>query len=298
MANLKEVRIRIGSVKSTQQITKAMKVVSAAKLRKAQQRIVQMRPYAEKLQYMLGQLADSLDGSDAQKWYQVRTPKKVLVVVITSDRGLAGGFNSAIIKETTKQVREKYKSNSIEVDFFTIGKKAKDGIKRDKSNNIFQSDDVIFSNLNYDDANVIVNQIMELFLKGTYDAVDVVYNKFKNAAIYFTTFERFLPIAPAEKTDVKSSASNSKMMTNYIFEPSKEEILSQLIEMSLRTNFFRYLLDSNAAEHGARMTAMDKATDNAEELIKALKLQYNKERQAVITKEILEIVGGAQALNS
>ena len=220
---------------------------------------------------MLGQLADSLDGSDAQKWYQVRTPKKVLVVVITSDRGLAGGFNSAIIKETTKQVREKYKSNSIEVDFFTIGKKAKDGI---------------------------VNQIMELFLKGTYDAVDVVYNKFKNAAIYFTTFERFLPIAPAEKTDVKSSASNSKMMTNYIFEPSKEEILSQLIEMSLRTNFFRYLLDSNAAEHGARMTAMDKATDNAEELIKALKLQYNKERQAVITKEILEIVGGAQALNS
>ena len=293
MGSLKEVRNRLVSVKSTQQITKAMKVVSAAKLRKAQGRIVQMRPYAQKLQAMLTQLADSLEGSEGKKFYTVRPVKKVLVVAITSDRGLAGAFNSYVIKEAINLMKETYgpqlKSNNIDV--ITVGKKAYDFFSK-RNYNLVKEHNTIFADLTFEAADKIAGNIMQAFLDGKYDAVDLIYNRFKNAAIFLPTVEHFLPI-PVEAA--KEGAKKTK--ADFIFEPSQEAIVGRLISQSLRVNFFRTLLESNAAEHGARMTAMDKATENAEDLLKALKLQYNKERQATITKEILEIVGGAQALN-
>ena len=293
MGSLKEVRNRLVSVKSTQQITKAMKVVSAAKLRKAQGRIVQMRPYAQKLQAILGQLAESLEGSEGKKFYAVRPVKKVLIVAITSDRGLAGAFNSYIVKEAIRQMKETYgpQLKTKNIDVITVGKKAYDYFSK-RDYNLIKEHNSIFSDLTYEAADKIAGNIMQAFLDEKYDAVDLVYNQFKNAAVFIPTVEHFLPIpVAATKEGVKKSK------TDYIFEPSQEAIVGRLISQSLRVNFFRTLLESNAAEHGARMTAMDKATENAEDLLRALKLQYNKERQATITKEILEIVGGAQALN-
>jgi F-type H+-transporting ATPase subunit gamma len=296
MGSLKEVRNRIVSVKSTQQITKAMKVVSAAKLRKAQGRIVQMRPYALKLKDMLQNLSGSLEGSDAMKFYEQRPVKRVLLVIVTSDRGLAGSFNSSITKEGVRLIESKYgvQAGSKQLDILTIGKKGRDAFKKGNRYNVIQEHNTLFNNLNYEAVDEIASFVMQEFLDKNYDAVDVIYNQFKNAAVYNTIVEQFLPIP------VNQEANNSgkQFEVDYIFEPSKEEIVAQLVKQSLKVNFFRTLLESNAAEHGARMTSMDKATDNAEELIKALKLQYNKERQATITKEILEIVGGAQALNS
>ncbi len=294
MGSLKEVRNRLVSVKSTQQITKAMKVVSAAKLRKAQSRIVQMRPYAQKLQGMLSQLSGSLDGSDGKKFYQIRPVKKVLMIVITSDRGLAGSFNSSIAKETLRLMKEKYPAALAagNIDIITVGKKGRDFFAKTKFTMV-EEHATLFTHLTFEAADEIAQRIMQSFLDGKYDAIDLIYNKFKNAAVFIPSVERFLPI-PVEQ--VKPGAKASKI--DYIFEPSQEAIVGRLISQSLRVNFFRTLLESNAAEHGARMTAMDKATENAEDLLRALKLQYNKERQATITKEILEIVGGAQALNS
>lgn len=296
MGSLKEVRNRIVSVKSTQQITRAMKVVSAAKLRKAQQRITQMRPYALKLQSLLSHLSNSLEGSDAMKYFEERPVRRVLLVIVTSDRGLAGSFNSVIVKEAIKALQSKYNHlDASNVDVLTVGKKGGD-VYRKAKHTLVDQHNTMFTNLTYDASEAIANKVMDLFVDGTYDAVDVVYNQFKNAAVYIPTVERFLPVpvAAEEKSDDKGHAHE---MVDYIFEPSKEEIVAQLITQSLRVSFFRTLLESNAAEHGARMTAMDKATDNAEDLLNALKLQYNKERQASITKEILEIVGGAKALN-
>lgn len=289
MGSLKEVRTRITSVKSTQQITKAMKVVSAAKLRKAQGRVTSLRPYAGKLQYMLSQLAGSLEDSDAQVWYKPRELKKVLIVVITSDRGLAGSFNSTVAKEVINSIKDKYSNQTVEL--LTIGKKGRDALHK-SGYKIIEEHNSFFNKLNYEESEAIGLRVMDAFLKGDYDAIDIVYNAFKNAAVFITTHDRFLPIPAPQNTQNQSGNT-----VDYIFEPNKEEILSRLISKSMMVNFFRMLLESNAAEHGARMTSMDKATENAEDLLRKLKLQYNKERQAMITKEILEIVGGAKALN-
>jgi F-type H+-transporting ATPase subunit gamma len=295
MGSLKEVRNRITSVKSTQQITRAMKVVSAAKLRKAQQRIIQMRPYAEKLHDLLAHLSSSLEGSDAVKYYETRPVRRVLVVVVTSDRGLAGSFNSAIVKEVYRTIAGKHGQVAADnLDLIAVGKKGYDLLRKSKYKMV-QQHLSLFNNLAYEEVEEIANFVMQAFVNKEYDAVEIVYNRFKNAAVYNTTVETFLPIQVNHEEDHGKGKKNFEV--DYIFEPSKEEIVSQLILQSLKVNFYRTLLESNAAEHGARMTAMDKATDNAEDLLKALKLAYNKERQATITKEILEIVSGAQALN-
>ncbi|MCX6350618.1 MAG: ATP synthase F1 subunit gamma [Bacteroidetes bacterium] len=288
MGNLKEVRNRIVSVKSTQQITKAMKVVSAAKLRRAQQRITQMRPYALKLQELLGNLAGSVEGSPAAKYFSVRPVKNVLLIAVTSDRGLAGGYNSIIVKEVLNAVKNTYPG--CKIDIITVGKKAKDGLRR-FNYNIIEEHNTLFSNLTFEAADDIASRVMDKFIAGDYDAVDILYNRFKNAGIYLPTAERFLPVTKPAKDEKAKDFKH-----DYIFEPSQEAIVGKLVQQSLKISFFRTLLESNTAEHGARMTAMDKATDNAEDLLRALKLSYNKERQATITKEILEIVSGAQAL--
>jgi F-type H+-transporting ATPase subunit gamma len=302
MPSLKEVRNKIVSVRNMQKITKAMKVVSAAKLRKAQQRIVQMRPYAGKLQELLSHLSGSLEG-EATKFYENRPVKKVLVVAITSDSGLAGSFNSVVIKDAVRMITKEYATQheTKDVDVLAVGKKSTAFFKKNNYN-VIQEHTTIFKNLTYDSAEEIANYVIKLFLDKGYDAVDVVYNRFKNAAVYIPTVERFLPI-PFEKHEEKkdankADASGHHYIPDYIFEPSQEEIVGKLINQSLRLNFFRTLLESNAAEHGARMTAMDKASENAEDLLGQYKLAYNKARQATITKEILEIVSGAAALGS
>lgn len=285
MANLKEIRNRISSVSSTMQITSAMKMVSAAKLKKAQDAITAMRPYAEKLTALLQDLSASLEGDVAGKFSQERPVNNVLVVVITSNRGLCGAFNSNVLKETKILVQQKYAGKK--VDFLTIGKKGNDILR--KTDTVIKNDSSIFDNLTYDNTAQIADHLMELFAEGKYDRIELVYNQFKNAATQIVMKEQFLPIV-AEKTETQTT-------TDYIFEPSKEEIVLELIPKMLKTQLYKAARDSFAAEHGARMTAMHKATDNATDLRNQLKLTYNKARQAAITNEILEIVGGAEALN-
>ncbi|RCS28467.1 ATP synthase F1 subunit gamma [Polaribacter sp. WD7] len=288
MANLKEIRNRITSIKSTMQITSAMKMVSAAKLKKAQDAITAMRPYSSKLTELLQNLSATLD-SDASGVYSTqREVSKVLIVVITSNRGLCGGFNSSITKQVVHTINEKY--NTASVDLFTIGKKGADTLS--KEYNVFASNNAIYDNLAFDNVAEIAEQLMDLFASGTYDKIELVYNQFKNAATQVAQVEQFLPIKPIEGGN--ASAVNS----DYVFEPSKEEIVEALIPKSLKTQLYKALRDSFASEHGARMTAMHKATDNAKELRDELLLTYNKARQAAITNEILEIVGGAEALNN
>lgn len=284
MANLKEIRNRITSVSSTMQITSAMKMVSAAKLKKAQDAITAMRPYAEKLTELLQNLSATLDGDTGGEFTKQREIKKVLVVAITSNRGLCGAFNSNIIKEA-KSRAEFY--NGKQVDVFAIGKKGNDVLK--KTNKVVDNQSAIFDNLSFDNTAVIAESIMAKFVAGEYDRVELVYNQFKNAATQIIKTEQFLPLAP-------TSADHSASGGDYIFEPSKEEIVLTLIPKSLKTQLYKAIRDSFAAEHGARMTAMHKATDNATALRDQLKLTYNKARQAAITNEILEIVGGAEAL--
>lgn len=290
MPSLKEVRVRITSVSSTSQITSAMKMVSAAKLKRATDAITQMRPYANKLREILANLSSSLDTSDGV-YSQVREPKKVLLVAITSNRGLCGGFNANVLKQVRVLMNTKYaaQAQAGNVHFVTLGKKASDFYIKNKYT-VVTADNAVFDGLNFAKAAPIAEGIMEAFAKGEYDVVELVYNQFKNAAVQVITTEQFLPVVPPVVTG-KAKAND------YIFEPSKEEIVKDLIPKSLKTQLYKALLDSVAAEHGARMTAMHKATDNAKELIKELKLTYNKARQAAITKEILEIVGGAEALN-
>ena len=286
MANLKEIRNRISSVSSTMQITSAMKMVSAAKLKKAQDAITAMRPYSDKLTELLQNLSAGLEGDSGSNYADDREVNKVLIVVISSNRGLAGAFNSNIVKEVKRLASDKYSNQ--EVSYVTLGKKVNDIIS--KSENVVINNNTIFDDLSFDNVAAIAEDLMERFINGEVDKIDIIYNKFKNAATQIVTTEQFLPILPIEESD--------NVSTDYIFEPSKPEIVEGLIPKALKTQLFKGIRDSVASEHGARMTAMHKATDNATDLRDALKLQYNKARQAAITNEILEIVGGAEALNN
>ncbi|CAM1372111.1 ATP synthase gamma chain [Tenacibaculum litoreum] len=286
MANLKEIRNRITSIKSTMQITSAMKMVSAAKLKKAQDAITAMRPYSSKLTELLQSLSATLDSDAGGVYSTEREVNKVLLVTITSNRGLCGGFNSSIIKETVKTINGKY--NDAAVDLLTIGKKGNDILSKDYT--VIENRNDIFDDLTFDNVAEVAEQLMNLFVDGSYDKIEIIYNRFKNAATQIPQVEQFLPIQPVE--------GESNANSDYIFEPSKEEIILELIPKSLKTQLYKAIRDSFAAEHGARMTAMHKATDNATELRDDLLLTYNKARQAAITNEILEIVGGAEALNN
>jgi F-type H+-transporting ATPase subunit gamma len=285
MANLKELRSRITSVSSTMQITSAMKMVSAAKLSKAQDAITAMRPYSEKLSELLQSLSATLDSDKSSKYSEQREVNKVLMVAISSNRGLAGAFNSNIVKASKYVANRDYSGK--DVQFYTIGKKANDILK--KTYNIYKTETAIYDDLSFENAEAVAKELMELFVEGKFDKIVLVYNQFKNAATQEVQTEQFLPIVPVEKDE--------NVTLDYIFEPSKEEIVLELIPKSLKMQVYKALRDSFASEHGARMTAMHKATDNAQELRDSLKLSYNKARQASITNEILEIVGGAEALN-
>lgn len=286
MPNLKEIRNRITSIGSTMQITSAMKMVSAAKLKKAQDAITAMRPYSSKLTELLQSLSATLDSDAGGAFSNQREVSKALLVVVTSNRGLCGGFNSSIIKETIKNIEENYQG--AEVDLLTIGKKGNDILS--KTYNVIDNKNEVFDDLTYENVAEVAQKMMDLYVDGTYDKIEIIYNRFKNAATQIPQVEQFLPIKPVEG-DVDTNA-------DYIFEPSKEEIVLELIPKSLKTQLYKAVRDSFAAEHGARMTAMHKATDNAKELRDDLLLTYNKARQAAITNEILEIVGGAEALNN
>ena len=285
MANLKEIRSRISSVGSTMQITSAMKMVSAAKLKRAQDAITQMRPYANKLTDLLENLSNSLDSSSGGSYTQKHKINNVLIVPITSNRGLCGGFNSYILKCVNELISEQY--SNVNVSIISIGKKSTEHFEK-KGFNIIDSHDSIFNDLSFENVSIIADNIMKGFVKREYDKVILVYNQFKNAATQIIMSENFLPL--------QTSDTKSTVVGDYLFEPTKEEIVDQLIPKSLKTQLFKAVLDSHAAEHGARMTAMHKATDNASELKKELTLTYNKARQTAITAEILEIVGGAEAL--
>jgi len=286
MANLKEIRNRINSVSSTMQITSAMKMVSAAKLKKAQDAITAMRPYAEKLTELIQNISSTLEGDAAGVYAEQREVNKVLVVVITSNRGLCGAFNANVIKATRTLIDVTYAGKT--VDVLTIGKKGYDLVG--KTETLFANRSDLFDALTFVNVEAVAQQIMDAFIEGSYDKVELVYNQFKNAATQIVQTEQFLPLKPIE--------TESNATVDYIYEPSKEEIILNLIPASLKTQLYKAVLDSNAAEHGARMTAMHKATDNAKDLRDQLKLTYNKARQAAITNEILEIVGGAEALNN
>ena len=294
MASLKEVRNRITSVSSTQQITNAMKMVSAAKLRRAQDAILRLRPYAEKLQEILGNLSTSAENAESGVYTAQREPKKVLMVVISSNRGLAGAFNANVMKEALKIVNTRYASQLAEgnVSWMSIGKKSGDIITKSQFN-LLSSHNELFDGLSFEKVSLLAQRIMDGFVAKEFDRVEIVYNRFKNAAVQILTTEQFLPVPPP----VASSEGTKSQSFDYIFEPDQQTIVEELIPKSLKTQLYKAILDSFAAEHGARMTAMNKATDNARELLKELRLTYNKARQASITNEILEIVGGAEALN-
>lgn len=290
MPNLKEIRNRIGSVSSTMQITSAMKMVSAAKLKRSQDAITRLRPYASKLRYILENVSGSLDLSE-NKFAENRGQNKVLLIAITSNRGLCGGFNSNIIKKVNQLIREEYRDSQVSV--LCLGKKIKDMVKRTEHyyvNDTLSPLEDIMGNVSFERTAQIGEELMSLFENKTFDQMVIVYNRFLNAATQSIEVEPFLPIV--------SVAKGEETAKDYLFEPNKEEIIAELIPKSLKTQLFKAMLDSTAAEHGARMTAMHKATDNASELKRTLTLSYNKARQAAITNEILEIVGGAEALNA
>lgn len=287
MANLKEIRNRIASVSSTMQITSAMKMVSAAKLKKAQDAITAMRPYSDKLTELIQNLSSSIDGDTQNPYTEKRTIQNVLIIAITSNRGLCGGFNSSVIKEVTKKVETTYANKN--VSLMTLGKKGNDILQ--KSFSIEKNNNDIFDQLTFSNASEIAESIMKAFTDKKFDLIEVVYNRFKNAATQIVTTETLLPI-------ISTQNENTTTSTDYIFEPTQEAIVNELLPKSIKMQLFKALRDSFASEHGARMTAMHKATDNATDLRDQLKLTYNQARQASITNEILEIVGGAEALNS
>jgi len=291
MPNLKEIRNRITSVGSTMQITSAMKMVSAAKLKRAQDAITQMRPYAAKIKEILGNLSATLDLSE-NVYSEQREAKNILIVGITSNRGLCGGFNNNIIKRVGHLINEEYAGKNVQL--LCLGKKIKDVYKRTPNyfiNSTLEPLEDIYSDLSFERVSAVADELMRGFTAKEYDKVVVVYNRFVNAAAQVIETEQFLPIIPTVQENQSSTG-------DYIFEPSKDEIVADMIPKSLKIQLFKAIRDSFAAEHGARMTAMHKATDNAKELQKTLKLSYNKARQAAITNEILEIVGGAEALNA
>ncbi|MEK6780859.1 MAG: ATP synthase F1 subunit gamma [Bacteroidota bacterium] len=290
MASLKEVKSRITSVISTQQITKAMKMVAAAKLRKSQDKIIQMRPFAKKISYLMQNLSAS--GDDGQNWYNtVREEKRILIVAISSDRGLCGSFNSNVIKFVGKLIQEKYSTqfNRGQVTILPIGKKAFEFFGK-RSYKIIGEYSTLISGLSFNEVSKAADYLMNSFQRGEYDKIEIIYNEFKNVATQILRTEQFLPVVP--------SKMDKPFDTDYIYQPNREEIITGLIPKSLKVQLFKAVLDSNASENGARMTAMDKATENAGEMLKDLKLTYNRTRQAAITKEILEIVAGAEALKS
>ncbi len=292
MANLKAIRIRIASVKSTKQITSAMKMVSAAKLRKAQDKIVRLRPYANKLYEILVGLSQSLADSEVENIYgRVSPPEKVLLIVVTSNRGLCGAFNSNVIKEARRIISEKYydqwtKGN---LRLLTIGKKGYDYFRK-QNVKMLEENNALLLDLSFENASVVAEGVMKRFAEGEFDRVELVYNQFKNAAVQYLTNEAFLPVGKVATEKIKVTP------VDYIYEPTMEEIVQELIPKSLKIQFYKAVLDSFVAEHGARMTSMHKATDNATSMIRDLTLQYNKARQSTITNQILEVVSGAEAL--
>jgi F-type H+-transporting ATPase subunit gamma len=291
MAGLKEIRVRIASVSTTRQITSAMKMVSAAKLKRAQDAILQMRPYAEKLKETISSVSEELEQGDEDNIYGiVRPANKVLIVLITSNKGLCGGFNSNAIKSAINMANTKYADQFAKgnVKFLPIGRKGNDYLNS-KKYSVAGNYSKIFEKLTFENVQPVAEELMKLFVKGEYDVIEVVYNQFKNAAVQILTNEQFLPIV-AEKQDMKK-----KTRINFIYEPTREVIIQELIPKVIKMQLFKALLDSNASEQGARMTAMHKATDNATEMIRSLTLVYNKERQATITKQILEVVSGSEA---
>ena len=293
MPNLKAIRIRIASVKSTKQITAAMKMVSAAKLRRAQDKIVRLRPYAYKLHDILVGLSQSLAESEIENVFgRISDPEKVLIIVVTSNRGLCGAFNSNVIREARRVVSEKYleQFNKGNVYFLTIGKHGYDYLRK-QNVKMLPERNSIFNSLTFENVSVIAEEIMGAFVNGDFDKIVFVYNQFKNAAVQNLTVEQFLPV------DTLTNGAGTAAPADYIYEPTKEEIIKELIPKSLKIQFYKAILDSFVAEHGARMTAMHTATDNATKMIKELALQYNKARQAAITNQILEVVSGAEALN-
>jgi F-type H+-transporting ATPase subunit gamma len=292
MANLKAIRIRIASVKSTRQITSAMKMVSAAKLRRAQDKIVQLRPYAGKLHEILVGLTQSLADTEVENVFARKSSTgKVLLVMITSNRGMCGAFNSNVIKETRRMISEvypeQYKSGNLWI--LPIGKKGYDFFRKMKVQ-MLPNQNEILNNLTYDNVEKVAQQVMDSFVSKEFDRIDIIYNQFKNAAVQYLTTEAFLPV------EIEKDGNAKTQVVDYIYEPDKESIITELIPKSLKLQFYKAVLDSFVAEHGARMTAMHKATDNATEMIRELTLQYNKARQATITNQILEVVSGAEAL--
>jgi F-type H+-transporting ATPase subunit gamma len=292
MANLKEVRIRIASVQSTQKITSAMKMVSASKLRRAQNAIIKLRPYSSKLNQILESISDNNDENSSNPFGETRPIQHVTLVLISSNRGMCGSFNANVIKLGLQLIHEKYASQyqNGNLSIITIGKRTTEYFTK-RGYPVIASDITITENASYSESNILSEKIMDAFLNHKTDHVDIVYNQFKNAATQLLINEQYLPI---KKKEVNPSENNFAI--DYIFEPSKEIIVEQLVPKILRLQFYKSILDSVASEHGARMTAMHKATDNAGELIKTLKLSYNKARQAAITNEISEIVSGANAL--
>ncbi len=291
MANLKEIRNRIASVTSTRKITSAMKMVSAAKLRKAQDAILRMRPYADRLHTILTHLSDSIRGDEDNPYATERDLEKVLIVVIASNRGLCGAFNSLVLKRALQLANEDFSKQlrAGKVDFLAIGKKGSDFLQKNRFP-LAGTRNELFDELSFDNVKPVAEEVMDQFVAGDYDRVMLVYNQFKNAAVQILTTEQFLPVLIPGKSEEDS------LFADYIYEPSKELIIRELIPRSLKIQFYKALLDSHAAEHGARMTAMHMATDNATELLRELNLNYNKARQAAITSELLEIVSGAEAL--
>jgi len=291
MANLKEIRTRISSVKNTRQITSAMKMVSAAKLRRAQDGILMMRPYALKLQHILSDLAQNVESEDVEIYREERELQKILLVVITSNKGLCGGFNANIVKQVISELSDEYKElyENDRVEILAVGKKGGE-LLIGKGYDVQSINTKLLDDLNYDESKKQAVSIIKKYLTGEYDLIKLYYNQFKNAATQFVISEQYLPVPAPELAEYE------KEHFDYILEPSKEEIVADLIPKSLKVIFYKALLESVASEHGARMTAMHKATDNASEMIRDLQLEYNKARQASITNEILEIVGGAEAL--
>ena len=297
MANLKEVRIRIASVISTQQITKAMKMVSASKLRRAQNAITQMRPYADKQNQMLSNILSNLDGDAETSFGKEREIQNAAIVVVTSNRGLCGAFNTNVIKAATLTINEKYATqrDNGKLTIICIGKKGNDFFRRRYPNAVVSDFVDMFNDLSFDNVKRAAQMVMDGFDQKKFDHVTIAYGRFKNAAMQFSEAEQFLPV---KKIEVKKTASGSKKKADYIFEPDQSTLLQELVPSILQTSFYKCLLETHASEHGARMTAMDKATENGNELLKNLRINYNKARQEAITKELSEIVGGAAALES
>lgn len=292
MAGLKEVRLRIASVKSTQQITNAMKMVAASKLRKSQTAIIKLRPYAAKLREILQNLSSSIEVSGTNVFSQERKPEKILLIVIASNRGLCGAFNSNIIKTALALCSEAYRESFSQgnINFITIGKKATEFFRKRKFS-VIESHDELFDHLTFDQVAPLAERIMKGFKAKEFDRIELIYNQFKNAAVQRLVVEQYLPIAPSQ-----AQQATQKTAPDYIFEPDRETIIRELIPKTLRIQLFKAVLDSFASEQGARMTAMQKATDNATELLRGLNISYNKARQNAITNDILEIVSGAEAL--